>query len=233
MNEETKLLLMSYVDGELNEAESIVAEDIINTDTEALDFVNKLKQANIQIDAFYESQENEEIENELYQFLENDILERKYQQLSFFEKIFSFRPVLNYSLTALFFLSIGIFYDDYSSELNFASNISEELLKESSMPLGLGSEIYLNEIFKTRGLNDIEANSMKDYIKQTLIKMLDENTSSGILKYGTDNVKILLEAKTIEENDLNCYLGNIFINEIESKILFCSSKDDNSLTFFN
>ena len=44
MNEEIKLLLMSYVDGELNEADSLKAEDMIKSDLEALDFINKLKQ---------------------------------------------------------------------------------------------------------------------------------------------------------------------------------------------
>ena len=112
MNEEIKLLLMSYVDGELNEADSLKAEDMIKSDLEALDFINKLKQANIEINAFYESERNEEIEDKLYQFLEKDILERKLPQSSFMEKIFSFRPLLNYSLTALFFLSVGDFYDD-------------------------------------------------------------------------------------------------------------------------
>ena len=86
MNEEIKLLLMSYVDGELNEADSLKAEDMIKSDLEALDFINKLKQANIEINAFYESERNEEIEDKLYQFVEKDILERKLPQSSFMEK---------------------------------------------------------------------------------------------------------------------------------------------------
>ena len=60
MNEQIKLLLMSYIDGDCSERESMEAEAIIKSDPVALDFTNSLKQANIEIDTFYKSQDNEE-----------------------------------------------------------------------------------------------------------------------------------------------------------------------------
>ena len=63
--------------------------------------------------------------------------------------------------------------------------------------------------------------------------MLEANTYKGFLKYGKDEVDIFLQKTTINEDDLTCYSGNIFMNGLESKILFCNSNNDRSLTFYN
>lgn len=220
MNEETKLLLMSYVDGELNEAESLVAEGIIETEARALDFVNKLKQANIQIDAFYESQKNKEIENELYQFLEKDILKRKSPQSSFIENIFNLRPVFNYSLTALFFLSAGLFYDDF--------------LNQTSVEFDLNESVYTKKVYKTRGF--VASNTLSEIIEITINEMLDKRSSKAILIYADQEYEIILSKKVSETAKLSCYLGelsNTSTQEIEDReIKFCKSIDDSSIIFF-
>lgn len=228
MNEQIKLLLMSYIDGDCSEKESMKAEAIIKSDPEALDFTNRLKQANIEIDTFYKSQDNEEMEDRLYQFVEQEILKKNVYKFNFIEKLFSLRPVLNYSLTALFFLSVGIFYDYSSSQLTVESKLFEEVIEESTM--SLGSDIYLKEVFKTRGL-DSDAKPIKNYIEQTIMEMLEKNTSEGVLKYGMDSVAIFLEEITIEKEALTCYSGNFFLKGERYNILFCTSDNDTSLIY--
>tara|TARA_B110000305_G_C19433867_1_gene637720 strand:+ start:763 stop:1422 length:660 start_codon:yes stop_codon:yes gene_type:complete len=219
MNEEIKLLLMSYVDGELNEADSLKAEDMIKSDLEALDFINKLKQANIEINAFYESERNEEIEDKLYQFLEKDILERKLPQSSFMEKIFSFRPLLNYSLTALFFLSVGVFYDDF-------------VPSNQDMKLDLNNTTYEKQVFKKRGIE--ESTKIKDLLSTTIGEMIEEKSSEAKLQYGVQSYAIYLDDVYFKKRSgFVCYYGTILNNGLSKKISYCASKTDKALIYIN
>jgi hypothetical protein len=208
MNEETKLLLMSYVDGELNEAESLVAEDIIKTDTGALDFVNKLKKANIQIDAFYKTQKNEEIENELYQFLEKDILKRKYPQSSFFKKIFSFRQVLNYSLATSAFLLVLILVPTFNE--NRSDNSTYSISPENAS--------FLEDILKPTSnaslFDSLPTYSISTERDTTGLIDFNEIFNAAVLDYGdksiwafkiqTDDSSLIIQ---IDELTNNCYEG--------------------------
>jgi len=216
MNEEIKLLLMSYVDGELNEADSLKAEDMIKSDLEALDFINKLKQANIEINAFYESERNEEIEDKLYQFLEKDILERKLPQSSFMEKIFSFRPVLNYSLTALLFLSVGVFYDDF-------------VPSNQDMKLDLNNTTYEKQVFKKRGFE--ESTKIKDLLSATIGEMIKDKSSKAKLLYGSDSYMIFAEGLNSVNEELDCYDGTIYKDGVSKSFSYCVAQNDNSFIY--
>ena len=238
MNEEIKLLLMSYVDGELNEADSLKAEDMIKSDLEALDFINKLKQANIEINAFYESERNEEIEDKLYQFLEKDILERKLPQSSFMEKIFSFRPVLNYSLTALFFLSVGVFYDDFvpSNQDIFYDfvpsnqDIFYDLVPSNQdMKLDLNNTTYEKQVFKKRGFE--ESTKIKDLLSATIGEMIKDKSSKAKLLYGSDSYMIFVEGLNSVNEELDCYDGTIYKDGVSKSFSYCVAQNDNSFIY--
>jgi len=227
MNEEIKLLLMSYVDGELNEADSLKAEDMIKSDLEALDFINKLKQANIEINAFYESERNEEIEDKLYQFLEKDILERKLPQSSFMEKIFSFRPVLNYSLTALLFLSVGVFYDDFVPS---NQDIFYDLVPSNQdMKLDLNNTTYEKQVFKKRGFE--ESTKIKDLLSATIGEMIKDKSSKAKLLYGSDSYMIFAEGLNSVNEELDCYDGTIYKDGVSKSFSYCVAQNDNSFIY--
>ena len=229
MNEEIKLLLMSYVDGELNEADSLKAEDMIKSDLEALDFINKLKQANIEINAFYESERNEEIEDKLYQFLEKDILERKLPQSSFMEKIFSFRPVLNYSLTALFFLSVGVFYDDFVPS---NQDIFYDLVPSNQdMKFDLNNTTYEKQVFKKRGFE--ESTKIKDLLSATIGEMIKDKSSKAKLLYGSDSYMIFVEGLNSVNEELDCYDGTIYEDGVPKSFSYCVAQNDNSFIYTN
>ena len=230
MNNEDKILLMSYVDNELNSKEVLKAEILINSNEAAMNFVNQLKTANNSMQAAYQTDQFIELDKRLDTFINKNFIKEKSSIVESISGFFISRQTLNYSLTALFFLSVGIFYDDYSSQVTFESELFEEVLQDNSM--SLGSDIYLKEIFKTRGLES-DVNVIKNYIEQTIVEMLEKNTSEGLLKYGTENVEIFLEEKTMEKDSLTCYSGNIFINGSKSNILFCSSINDTSLIYTN
>lgn len=237
ITEDLKIKIIQYLDGELDLGSENEIEEILNSNEEANDFCNQMKSLNINLEEFTHTSEYQVYSKKADALIDSVVKKhvgsKKVSNNFSFLEFFSPQNVSGYALTAALFLSVGIFYDDFSSKfLGLPSNINKEAYTESSIPLGLGSEEYFKEIFKTRGLNE-EASLLKSYIKETLVEMVGANTSSGVLKYGTDNVKILLQEKTIEENNLNCYLGNIFTNDVKSNILFCSSKNDNSLTFFN
>ena len=91
-------------------------------------------------------------------------------------------------------------------------------------------DLYLKEVFKTRGL-DSDAKPIKNYIEQTIMEMLEKNTSEGVLTYGIDSVAIFLEEITIQKEALTCYSGNFFLKGERYNILFCTSDNDTSLIY--
>ena len=200
---------------------------MIKSDLEALDFINKLKQANIEINAFYESERNEEIEDKLYQFLEKDILERKLPQSSFMEKIFSFRPVLNYSLTALLFLSVGVFYDDFVPS---NQDIFYDLVPSNQdMKLDLNNTTYEKQVFKKRGFE--ESTKIKDLLSATIGEMIKDKSSKAKLLYGSDSYMIFAEGLNSVNEELDCYDGTIYKDGVSKSFSYCVAQNDNSFIY--
>ena len=230
MNEQIKLLLMSYIDGDCSEKESMEAEAIIKSDPEALDFTNRLKQANIEIDTFYKSQDNEEMEDRLYQFVEKKILKIKSSESSFLNKIFTLRPALNYSLTALFFLSVGVFYDDFMSSNQ--ELVSQSVYEKPSWLSELNNNVYTKEVLKKRGVE--EFSEAKDLISQTISEMIEEKSSEAKLQYGVHSYAIFLDDVYFKKRSgFVCYYGTILNNGLSKKISYCASKTDKALIYIN
>tara|TARA_B100000795_G_C22796983_1_gene439864 strand:+ start:870 stop:1580 length:711 start_codon:yes stop_codon:yes gene_type:complete len=236
MNNEDKILLMSYVDGELDNSEALQAEALIESNKVARGFVNQLKTANNSMQASYQSNEFKELDKRLETFVNENFIKERASIADLMSNFFLSRQTLNYSLTALFFLSVGIFYDDYMFEMDFEEESQIEVLSQPSSEkvtlLTLSSELHEKQVLKTRGL-ETENNSLKSYIKETIQEMLEVNTSEGVLKYGSENVAIFLEEKTIQKDLLTCYSGSIFTNGFKSNILFCTSPNDTSLIYTN
>ena len=74
MNNEDKILLMSYVDGELDNSEALQAEALIESNKVARGFVNQLKTANNSMQASYQSNEFKELDKRLETFVNENFI---------------------------------------------------------------------------------------------------------------------------------------------------------------
>ena len=247
MNNEDKILLMAYVDGELDNTEVLRAEALMSSNRAAMNFANQLKTANSSIQAAYQTSEYHELDKRLDAFVNKNFKKDKASITELISSFFLSRQTLNYSLTAMLFLSIGVFYDDYFLDSNTSLTLqkigisieSEPALKISAIELSektlkipnfdLKPRLHTKVVFKTRGVN--ENNLFKIYLKETIIEMLELRSSEGILKYGSDTYAIFLQEKLTDKETYKCYSGVIYLDGAESKILFCNSENDASLIY--
>lgn len=227
MTDQDKILLMSYLDNELSANEISQVEALISTDTDAQDYLNQLKMTNNEVDAFFNSEDMKLLDISVSQFVET--LKPKAASSSFKlgEVITSFlfsRQLVTYSLTAMIFLTAGLFYND---------GAIEELSEEAKPILfDLNQTIFEKQVFKTRGLSP-EASDIKDLLIETINEMINEKSAAGSLTYGFQNYSINLTNKLTQEPGLNCYTGYVQFSKKISNIYFCKADSDSSLIYIN
>ena len=83
MNENDKILINAYLDGETSEDESKYIESLLKTNNEANDFANNIKRANTEINSYFNSSEFKDLEFNIDKFIEK-------QKKKSFKSSFSF-----------------------------------------------------------------------------------------------------------------------------------------------
>lgn len=228
MTDQDKILIMSYLDNELSPNEVSKVESLISTDPDAHDYLNQLKVTNNEVDAFFTSEDMRLLDVSVSQFVET--LKPKAPSSSFqlgevISSFFFSRQLVTYSLTAMIFLTAGLFYND---------GAIEELSEEAKPILfDLNQTIFEKQVFKTRGLSS-EILDIKNLLTETIDEMVIEGSAKGSLIYGTKTYAISLKEKTMQLRDgMGCYSGSIQLQEDLKEIYFCKAKNDISLTFIN
>ncbi len=224
MTESDKILLNAYLDGELSRDELNYIEDLLINDDKAKDFLNNLKRANIELNAFYTSNSIKRINSSLIEFInQNKSKKRKYFDGNFFQKVIREYNMLSYASVATIFLMLGLVYSP--AEVSFDESFNEEIQFDL-----LDNEI-LKDLYIERGLNDYEKeNDVKDLISE----MITNKSSQGRLTFESSSLIIFLNEKKLSDLDYFCYSGEIYNSDgNESKFLYCESSKDSSLTIIN
>jgi len=219
INEDLKNKIIDYLDGNLDKPAEQEVEDILSSNDEANDFYNEMKRLDITLNDFKASQDylafSKQADEVVDEFIDNNLPGISTQNtFSFINNIFT-RNALGYSLTALFFLAIGINFGDLNDDTG------------SQYSFDLDATLYEKTVFKTRSTN--EAINIKDLLKITVEEMLIDNSSEGKLTYGEDVYLIFLNNKVVNEDEITCFSGNLYVQDSSKNILFCKSKDDSSL----
>lgn len=214
MNENDKILIHAYLDGETSESESSYIEALLSSDKLANEYANDLKKANNEISNFFDQSDFKELEVDISRF--TDSLKSADKTSEIFNgifKIFKSQQVLGYALTAIIFFSGGIFIEFENSTFETPSEI-------------------VNNIPVNRG--DRSDNRINEEIKKTIYQMIQQNILQGRLTYESSSLIIFLDDKVLSEAEYFCYSGSIFFsNSDQSEILYCSSKNDSTLTYIN
>jgi len=226
MTDQDKILIMSYLDNELDSSEIPSVESLIASDSEAQAYLNQLKRTNIEVDAFFNSEDMKQLDTSISKFVEDLKAKETVSTFQLGELISNFffsKQLVTYSLTAMVFLTAGLFYND--------GTIDELLMEKESLVFDLNPTIFEKQIFKTRGLSS-EVFDIKNLLTETIDEMVTEGSAEGNLIYGTKTYAIFLKKKTMQlRGGKGCYSGTILFNGESTSISFCKAFKDISLIF--
>ena len=220
MTDQDKILIMSYLDNELDASEISSVESLIANDSEAQAYLNQLKITNIEVDAFFNSEDMKQLDTSISKFVEDLKAKETVSTFQLGELISNFffsKQLFTYSLTAMVFLTAGLLYNTVENDL---------------ILFDLDSTVYEKQILITRSLAS-DKREIKSLISQTIDEMLQNNSREASLIYGSQTYLISLESKTVSDINLNCYSGKFFSEGILIPLVFCKSSNDTSLIYTN
>ena len=245
INDELKIKIIQYLEGELDKASESEVEEILNSDEEANQFCNQIKSLNIKLNEYTQTNEYQSYSKKVDAAVDSTIKKhlgsKKKSNIFSFVSFFTLQNVTGYALTAALFLTFGIMVDKPKNAvqpkdpISFPMSLLEEPVNLIIDPDLISSDLqqttFEKNVFKKRNMTEDE--NIKDILKTTLDEMIDAKSANGKLTYGSETYLIFLDSKPIDDSELSCYYGNVFNDGYSQKILFCKSEEDLSLTFIN
>ena len=200
MTENDKILINAYLDGEISIKDSSYVEDLIESDSRALNYCNALKSANTEVNNFYQK-DRAEIENNINLFIKSisgESISNKniFQYTTFFKGGF-----LSYALTAILFVNLGfgINYFSYNNKSNSYSLPGIADFYDKNIEL---------EFAKVRSIKDSEIEP--DIILESIDEMIKEKSLTAIITHGTNMYRIKINDKIINNNNVVCFNAYVF-----------------------
>ena len=223
MNENDKILINTYFDGELSAEEIKFVEHLISSNQEANNYANNIKRANAEINSYFETANFKELRSEISAFTDNlKSRKQKASVLDTFRSFFTRQSLTGYVLTAsiVYFVMLPV-NESVIEEGYFSGNFSS-----------FGNEINNYYYEKYRGADDL-GDLSKDYIIETINKMIESRTMNSVMNYGDDSYFIKVEDLSIDRESLFCLEGYILNTGIKTQFLYCKSEKDETLTYLN
>ena len=221
LNEELKIKIIQYLDGELDQGAENEIEEILDSNEKANDFCNQMKSLNINLKEFAHTSEYQAYSKKADALIDTIVekhLDSKNKSYTFsFKDFLTPQNITGYALTAALFLSVGIFYDE--------SNYENETIFD------LNETLYEKTILKTRSISD--EYKIKEILSDSVSEMIEAKSSEAQIIHGTDSYLIYLTSKTAEIDGLYCYYGKIYSKGEQTKIAYCISENDSSLIYIN
>ena len=216
INDDLKIRIIQYLDGELDKGSETEVEEILNSDEEANQFFNQIKSLNINLSEFTHSNEYKSYSKQadalIDSVIEKHLGSKKKSNTFSFGNFFTPQNVTGYALTAALFLSVGIFYDGSNGQ----SSISEIL--------DLNQTTFEKTIYKSR--SGTEEENLQNIIKGTIKEMIEAKSANGKLVYGSQNYLIFIKDKFTVKGNMVCYSGNIYTNGKDEKFNYCIPQND-------
>jgi hypothetical protein len=240
MNENDKILINAYLDGESSIEDLKYIEALLDSNKEANEYANAIKRANTEINTFFNNEEIKDLESNLSSFLNNLKFDKnKSSSLNSFNKFFKPRLTLGHVLTAsgkfftpqsfagyaltasvVYFLMLPI-SKDFTSDGLFPSDFSTFSAEINSYDF----EIY-------RGAEDL-GDEIKNNFINSINNMIESKIFNSIMRYGEESYFIKIDNLAINEELIFCLDGNILNNGIKTEFLFCKSLTDETITYLN
>ena len=168
MNENDKILINAYLDDELSTDEIKYIESLINSDDDANDYANKIKNANHEINSFFKSSEFDELEEGVDSFINELKLKNNKSkfQFNFFNNYKFGGGIMAFAIMGLLIVPSFIEQDQEFFNIN------------------IEREGYLNK-------DGLDINQI---ISDTLVDMLDEDMKKANLVIGSEIILISINS---------------------------------------
>tara|TARA_Y100000748_G_C15443498_1_gene468143 strand:+ start:258 stop:929 length:672 start_codon:yes stop_codon:yes gene_type:complete len=223
MNENDKILINAYLDDELSPEEIKSVADLIASDNEANAYANKIKRANLEINSYYKTNEFKELDADISAFISDLNSEKKSSSLvDLIKNFFTPQSITGYVLTASFVYFVMLPVNETVIESTFFA--------EDFSSFGNETNNYYYEKYK--GADDL-GDLNKDYIVETINKMIKSKTINSVMNYGDDSYFIKVEDLTIDKESIFCLEGYILNAGIKTTFLYCKSEQDETITYLN
>ena len=223
MNENDKILINAYFDGDLTSDEIKYVESLLEANPDAKKYAENIKRANIEINSYFDNQDIKDLKSDINAFVSKLALKReKFNFINFVKNFFTPQSFIGYALTASFVYFIMLPVNENVMEQSFFGGEISSFSKEVNN--------YYYE--KYRGAEDL-ADIRKDYIIETINKMIESKTINSVMNYGADSYFIKVEDLALDNELIFCLNGYILNNGINTKFLFCKSPNDETITYLN
>lgn len=207
MNENDKILINAYLDGETSEDESKYIESLFKSSNEANEFANNIKRANTEINSYFNSSESKDLKIDMDAFIEKQ--KQKSAKPSFSFNDFFSNPRY-YGFAASAFLLVIILVPTFNE--NRSDNSTYSISPESAS--------FLEEILKptsnTSLLDGLPIYSISSERDTTDLIDFNEIFNTAVLDYGDKSIwafKIQADDSIlivqIDELTNDCYIGKV------------------------
>lgn len=202
MNENDKILINAYLDGETSFDDSKYIESLLESNQDANEYANKIKRANNEINAFFNSDNIKELDKSISNFIEEQKLNNKSNsKFNFFNFKFAdgVMALVNQRVAAvaMVFAITGL--------LVIPSFIQED---EELFNINIEREGYVSK----------DGIDIKQIISDTLIDMVDADIKKATLLIGNEKILISING----ELD-NCLSGNFLYDNKDYQFESCLS----------
>jgi hypothetical protein len=189
MNENDKILINAYLDGELSNDEVLYVENILDSDIEANSYANKVKASNAKIESFFIGQDFNEINQNIDLFImeNNKNIKKNKNYIEFFNSFLSYKYYGLASMLLLFAVLIPNFNKDINQQ--FPSYIIPNDRSENGND---NFEEIFNEVVIKYGYSSINNFKLiyKDSVLVVNIKSKENNCFIGVVeKQDTNDIK--------------------------------------------
>jgi len=224
MNEEDQILILDYIDGELDESGQTKALELLATDPELKDFFERSKSTISQLQGELNSPQALAMEERLKDLvLSHEKLNKSSKEViqslkDFLSGKLFLTNLATASLAAFSFFAIPI-------SLNLADSTSldyEDIFNNYD-----STSLVEFEVLKTRGIED---NILLEKFELFFREMIDQEKLNSSVKYGDENYILSLDALVYfnHENTVKCYTGKIYSSK-QIDVVFCNSDEKTSL----
>jgi hypothetical protein len=202
MNENDKILISAYLDGETSDDESKYVESLLVNSNDSNDYANNLKRANNEINSFFDSDETKKLDTNISSFIED-----QKQKSNKIESQFGFlnKPKFSNGIITLVNQRVlaGAFTFAIIGILVIPSLIEQE---DEFFTINIEREGYITQ----DGLN------INKIISDTLIEMSDTNIKKANLVIGSEIISI-----SITDKLENCISGNFLYSNDNYQFQSC------------
>ena len=221
MNENDKILINAYFDGELSAEEVSSVEYLISSNDEANNYANNIKRANAEISTYFETADFKKLRSEISAFTDNlKTDKKKIRIIDLIISLLSRRVITGSALAAsiIYFAMIP-------------SNIKDENMMFFSGDLSeFSEELGYVDYLKYRGQSDIN-DSLKKFLIESIDYMIENQLINVVMSYGSDSYYIKLENIVLNEENRYCLEGYYKYQNENQLFIQCQTQDEATISF--